>query len=79
MAKSTTCDGCGTSECASGFVSYGWFSPVDYCSNCGAIYEEFVKDRDDLHTDLANQWTGGIAKLRDKYRSRKPEMKFPDE
>ena len=38
-----------------------------YCDTCRIPAEAFLRARDELHTDIQRQWTGGLAALREKY------------
>ena len=79
MTVTKTCDGCGVVQGVDPFATRGWFSTVDYCKSCAAVYDEFVGKRDEFHTDLATQWTSGVKKLKETYKAANPEMRFPDE
>lgn len=48
-----------------------------YCEKCIAIIDGFIKSRDNLHTDLADRWTNGLALLVEEFAAE--GRKLPDD
>ncbi|MGH3626855.1 MAG: hypothetical protein ACRDRL_05350 [Sciscionella sp.] len=79
MATHKTCDGCGCRETPdTPLNAIGLIEPRDYCAVCAPIAEEFVKQRDELHSRVAGVWQEGYAVLRRKFAENHPDMVLPD-
>ncbi len=80
MAYVLVCDGgCGfTSEDKKEFVQLGVGVKREYCKECGAKAQEFIKERDELHDWVAKQWKVKLAKLAKRHQKELPKGKLPD-
>ena len=75
------CDGgCGAVEGDGvAFVELGKIRTKRYCHACEAPVLMVVKLSDELHTQLASDWTAGIGELRDSFHKEHPKAVLPDE
>ena len=80
MSLQAICDGCHTQQSAEQeFVQRGLLRKCDYCLGCADIIDDYTKARDDLHTQVAETWYGGIAAIRAEFDDNNPEFERPDE
>lgn len=71
MAKTNVCDGCQKVQGPEDeFKVIGIVAKRDYCPECAAIAEQYMKDRDDLHDKVQKEWTAGIKKLNSSYKGK---------
>ena len=60
--------GCGTfEENRAEMSARGLVDEKLYCKDCVVVIDVYLKDRDDLHTRLAEGWANGLAALAEQY------------
>lgn len=59
----TLCDRCGGDPPVK---SVGIVETHDYCEDCQAVYEQYEKKLDNLHTKLAIEWEIGLRLLKEE-------------
>lgn len=61
--------GCGTFEEKRGEMrERGFVNPKLYCVRCVETIDEFLEERDTLHTRLSEEWSVGLSDLVNKYQ-----------
>lgn len=71
MSIQTVCDGCGK---PAETQERGLIKKLDYCEKCVQSVDKYLAARDDLHTDLVDQWQESLIALKAKYK-----VVLPDE
>jgi len=79
MAQETLCDGCRTPDANGDFVRAGIMVPLDYCTQCAPIVEEYLASRDELHELVAMKWEMDSKALRDALVAAHPGFGLPDD
>lgn len=81
MAQVLLCDGCGAPIAAGETIStkFDRFTDKVYGSCCAESVKRYYADRDELHDAAAKFFQGGIAELRDGWKSEHPKGVLPDE
>ena len=76
MGVVEACDGCGA--VGGELKKAGIINPLDYCSECFDVAEEFVTARNELHDEVAAHWSAGMDALKETVQDRRPGMRLPD-
>ncbi len=80
MATVEVCDGgCGRIEGEHTLKELGKIRIKRYCPLCYGDVLHVVKGIDDLHTDLAKQWTEGVGAIREFFHDTHTKGALPDE
>jgi hypothetical protein len=60
--------GCGRlEEDLTKLESRGFVSPKLYCVACIPMIDQYLQERDDLHTKLGRDWANGLSELHRRY------------
>lgn len=81
MGLRAVCDcGCGKStDDLSGLKAHGFIHKVYYLPECSAPIEEFLKARNQLHTQIAQEFTKKLETLKQTFHTVNPNAKLPDD
>jgi len=64
MSTGTICDSCGK---PAETQERGFIKKIDYCPECAVVADLYLDKRDEIHTDLASQWTDELALLQKEF------------
>ncbi len=79
MALQRVCDGgCGqTTPNIGEFKEYGTAQKRRYCVACAITVEDYIAERDALHTQLAQSWSDEMAQLQSEWDQAHPQGNLP--
>ena len=60
------------------FKIHGTMHKVYYLPECSEKIEQFLKNRDDMHTSVVMSFNGRLAKLKSDFLRKNPGAKLPD-
>jgi hypothetical protein len=77
MALQPICDCCG--EKMEEYEEFGLVRKVQYCKGCVEHIRQYLGERDEIHTNLAQLWASHVRDLKLAFHHTFPKAKLPDE
>ena len=79
MAIIMACDGCETTATyPMVFEEMGVVLKRQYCEACKGEVEQYLRARNELHTDLSEKWYAGLEELDQAFFKEHPRGTLPD-
>lgn len=76
MGLKLTCDCC--QEPCDSAKQVGFIDKRYYCEKCEVFYEEYLKELDDYHTEIAELAAERLGKIRNKWLKHHKGAELPD-